>query len=142
MNITKEQREALKPCPFCGESPRLVADVQMDNGADTRTIYRVECGNSGCGVRPRVATFGPWGYKQPEDMTAEEAQVAVVEKWNRRPAPLVDDDAVHIGFTTHWDLDQAKNGGVGRFFGNRDEFEHNIGVFTGAASTAKGKDLG
>ena len=39
------------------------------------------------------------------------------------------DDVVHIGYTTQWDIDQMKIGGVGHFFSDRDEFEQNIATF-------------
>jgi Restriction alleviation protein Lar len=58
----------LRPCPFCGEAPRLEADPWMDES------IRIACGNDTCGVMPRT-----------EYLLACYAD-ELVAAWNARPA--------------------------------------------------------
>lgn len=64
----------VKPCPFCGEQPKVTNESGYDAGTDIR------CPNTNCEPQPYV--FIPLGtVKTP---THKESEQAAVELWNRR----------------------------------------------------------
>ena len=60
----------LKPCPFCGEKPKLRRSLEeFDNGAFDYVCF-VRCENTACELNPCTTDYG-------------EAHLAI-DAWNRR----------------------------------------------------------
>lgn len=59
-----------RPCPWCGETPRVLERRVLDGGEELQFPYYVQCLYYGCTIRPQT---GYWKY--PEE---------AVSLWNSR----------------------------------------------------------
>lgn len=48
-----------KPCPWCGETPRIMKRQGIDNGSELHFPYYVMCASFGCEIKPQT---GYWKY--------------------------------------------------------------------------------
>jgi hypothetical protein len=62
--------EALKPCPFCGQTAKLIKH-EVDYCRYAEPYYDVGCTNSDC----YLCDGAEWQFKTPEE---------AVELWNKR----------------------------------------------------------
>lgn len=75
MPDTTAPEEAPMPCPFCGESPRLL--VQPDNAEESAYFAALACYCGG---------YSACAHKMVTAPTADEAEAKVISAWNTRAA--------------------------------------------------------
>lgn len=73
----------LKPCPFCGQVPELVATNTDIGGGDFCKVFLIWCKTKNC-IIIRVTELGESGYKQGDTQTNEQAEQKVITRWNTR----------------------------------------------------------
>jgi len=86
------EREALKPCPFCGGDAENVGDARS---------YKIACSNEDC-----EASAGPFWVTTPNEPKAlERAETA----WNTRALAMPDREVIARALYEHWIAEDFAN---------------------------------
>lgn len=72
--------DKLKPCPFCGEIPKI-SKSSIDYSADSFSVmYTVACSNCKISFKSR----SEFTVKDGEPVTVQNGYLDCIKKWNRR----------------------------------------------------------
>lgn len=75
----------LKRCPFCGMgASHGRANISIEKGLDVQCEFVTGCFNEECKIQPKVKIKGEKGFRDPTDLSNEEAKRLSIEYWNKR----------------------------------------------------------
>jgi len=80
----------LKPCPFCGETPKVKKRVEQLGNGHTRDYFLIKCLNFNCSVNPHFLSEGESTHGHGDIRTNEEAEKLAIEHWNTREISCVE----------------------------------------------------